>query len=155
MNRLSWWSAAEEETVRFGEILGRALAPPAWVGLTGPLGAGKTRLVQGVARGLGYTGRVRSPSFVLEHVYRGRVPIHHLDLYRLETAPDDLEASWLEGDDGVTLVEWAERVPDPPPSAHWIRLEPSGEPGRWIHLDWPDQGGRVRDFRLEQLRGRP
>jgi tRNA threonylcarbamoyladenosine biosynthesis protein TsaE len=73
MTRFFWWSEAEARTLEFGEKLGRALAAPAWVGLSGPLGSGKTRLIQGIARGLGFDGPVRSPTFVLEHRYRGRV----------------------------------------------------------------------------------
>jgi tRNA threonylcarbamoyladenosine biosynthesis protein TsaE len=153
MNRLAWWSRSEEETLLFGELLGRALAPPAWIGLVGSLGAGKTRLVQGVARGLDYAGRVHSPSYVLEHRYRGRVLIRHLDLYRLEAVTEDLEATWLDGDEGVTLVEWAERVPETPEGALRVRVEAAGEPGRWIVLEWPFQGSPLRDFRLERLRG--
>jgi len=109
MIRLQMLAASERQTVGFGEWLGRALAAPAWIGLIGPMGAGKTRLAQGIARGLGYAGRVRSPSYVLEHRYRGRRLILHLDLYRLEEAGDDLQGEWEGAGDGVVLVEWAER----------------------------------------------
>lgn len=158
MSTLHWWSSSEEETLRFGESLGRALAPPAWLGLTGSLGAGKTRLAQGVARGLGFAGRVRSPSFVLEHRYKGRVGIRHLDLYRLESAPEDLESSWLDGHDDVILVEWAERVLEPPDDALWIRMSapqdrPADASGRWIRLDWSPRSGRIRDFPLPSALG--
>jgi tRNA threonylcarbamoyladenosine biosynthesis protein TsaE len=152
MNRLTWWSRSEEATLSFGEQLGRALAAPAWIGLCGPLGAGKTRMVQGVARGLGFQGRVRSPSYVLEHRYRGRVSIRHLDLYRLEEAGEDLRVAWEEdNEEAVVLVEWAGRVQQPPPGALWIHLEPAAEPTRWIRLEWSAQDSPLRDFRLEGL----
>jgi len=150
MTRLFWWSGAEEETLRFGEVLGRALVAPAWVGLSGPLGAGKTRLIQGLARGLGYSGAVRSPSYVLEHRYQGRLPIRHLDLYRLETIGPDLEATWEEEPEAVVLVEWAERVADPPGDALRIEIA-SVSGGRWIRLEWDPRKGRLHDLRLEKL----
>jgi len=153
MNRLFWWSRSEESTLRFGESLGRALARPVWIGLSGPLGAGKTRLIQGLARGLDYQGPVRSPSYVLEHRYRGRLPIRHLDLYRLEAPGPDLEASWEEDEGAVVLVEWAERVEEPPPRALRIEITPAGD-GRWIRLEWDTGGGQLGEFRLESLRER-
>jgi tRNA threonylcarbamoyladenosine biosynthesis protein TsaE len=153
MNRLQWWSRSEEATIAFGEALGKGLASPAWLGLCGPLGAGKTRLAQGVARALGFGGRVRSPSYVLEHRYRGDVLIRHLDLYRLEEPGEDLEASWEEdAEKAVVLVEWAERVLEPPPGAVWVRLAPQEDTGRWISLEWDKRDSPLRDLRLEGLR---
>jgi tRNA threonylcarbamoyladenosine biosynthesis protein TsaE len=153
MTRLAWRSPGEEATLRFGAMLGRALTGPAWIGLSGPLGAGKTRLAAGVARGLGFTGRVRSPSFVLEHRYRGRRPILHLDLYRLAGDDEDLRASWEEEVDAVVLVEWAERVAEPPPGALSVHLVPDGESGRLILLTWDAGLSPVGHLRLEELRG--
>lgn len=150
MKRLLWRSASEEATLRFGRELGNALVGPAWIGLIGPLGAGKTRLVQGVAAGLGYAGRVRSPSYVLEHRYPARLPILHLDLYRLEEAGEDLEADWEECE-GVVLVEWADRVRRPPPGAYSLRITPAGETERWIELLWPESSPSLPSFREEDL----
>jgi tRNA threonylcarbamoyladenosine biosynthesis protein TsaE len=81
------------------------------VGLTGPLGAGKTCFVQGLARGLGVTGYVRSPTFILIHEYPGPVPLYHVDLYRVD--PTDLDGLGLEEileGRGVTAIEWADRA---------------------------------------------
>jgi len=97
------------------EALGAALAPGLEAGdvvvLSGPLGAGKTRFVAGLARGLGCKARVRSPSFTLVNEYRGRLFLIHLDLYRVE-APD-AEALGLEeqAERGVLVVEWGEKLP--------------------------------------------
>ncbi|NLG84040.1 MAG: tRNA (adenosine(37)-N6)-threonylcarbamoyltransferase complex ATPase subunit type 1 TsaE [Firmicutes bacterium] len=103
-------SGSPAETVLFGCRLGRLLACGDVVFLHGPLGAGKTRLVEGIARGLGAAG-VRSPSFTLLHSYRGRLPVYHADLYRL-TDPDEAAALNLSEvtADGVLLVEWPELV---------------------------------------------
>jgi tRNA threonylcarbamoyladenosine biosynthesis protein TsaE len=152
MTRLAWRSPGEEATVRFGAMLGRSLTGPAWIGLCGPLGAGKTRLAAGVARGLGFTGRVRSPSFVLERRYRGRRPILHLDLYRLAADDEDLRAGWEEEIDAVVLVEWAERVAAPPRGAMTVRLAPDGESGRLIELTWEAGVSPVGHLGFEELR---
>jgi tRNA threonylcarbamoyladenosine biosynthesis protein TsaE len=157
MSRISllWRSAREEETIRFGQALGRALAAPAWIGLTGPLGSGKTRLIQGLAAGLGVAGPVKSPTFVLEHRYRGRVPVLHYDLYRCDRSGEDLEASWEEATGSVVLVEWAERVESPPEEAVRIAIAPEGASSRWINLEWMAGRGPLRDLRFEGLRPAP
>src|SRR5256884_5524928 len=106
-------SRSPDETVALGERWGRE-AQPGWViGLTGDLGAGKTQLVKGIARGLEVIARVHSPTFALLHEYNdGRLPLFHLDLYRLRN-PAEMGAAGLEGyfcrPNGVTGVEWAER----------------------------------------------
>ncbi len=114
-------SRSPEATRAIGEALGRALLRAgsglsplagggAMVGLSGPLGTGKTCFVQGLAHGLGVSGYVRSPTFTLIHEYRGPVPLCHVDLYRLTAA--DLDALGLEeilDGPGVTVIEW----PDP------------------------------------------
>jgi tRNA threonylcarbamoyladenosine biosynthesis protein TsaE len=108
-------SHSPAETELLGEGWGRA-AQPGWVvGLTGDLGAGKTQLVKGIARGLGITARVHSPTFTLVNEYAGgRLRLFHLDLYRLESRGQILSAG-LEDffqPDGVAVVEWAERLED-------------------------------------------
>jgi len=126
------------------EALGEAWAAEAragWViGLTGELGAGKTQLVKGIARGLGVACRVHSPTFTLVNEYGGgRLPLFHLDLYRLET-PAQIIAAGLEeyffNPKGVTVVEWVERwmsqVERPPASFRHARIEHLGERERRI-----------------------
>jgi tRNA threonylcarbamoyladenosine biosynthesis protein TsaE len=90
--------------------LARALRPGDLVLLYGPLGAGKTTFVRAVARGLEVSDLVRSPSFTIANIYSGRVPVHHLDLYRLDDVGDD-DALALEeyaSEDAITFVEWPE-----------------------------------------------
>ncbi len=122
-----------EETRALGEALGRVLGAGAVVCLVGELGAGKTVLAQGIARGLGVREQVTSPSFVLIREYRGRLPVYHMDLYRL-ACPAELEElgpdEYFYGD-GVTLVEWADAVRDRLPEDH-LRVElarPAAEAG--------------------------
>ena len=125
--------------------LGRALGRAAQAGdrflLEGPFGAGKTTFVQGLAEGLDVRTPVSSPSFVIEHQHRGRLVLYHVDLYRLERVePDLLEG--LEEDlygEGVTAVEWAERLPATlRDSANVLRFELKGE-GRRVELTTADE----------------
>lgn len=132
-------SKSPDETLALGEAWGRE-AQRGWVvGLTGNLGAGKTQLVKGIARGLGVEGRISSPTFALVNEYTtGRLPLFHLDLYRLDTAEQIAAAgleSYLINPDGVTVVEWVERwlgdmAPlagtagaDQPPSPQFVRAK--------------------------------
>ena len=80
--------------------------------LAGDLGAGKTAFVQGFGRGLGVTDRITSPTFTLVHVYEGRVPVHHLDVYRLEQLSEVLDLGLAEmlDEGGVVLVEWGDAI---------------------------------------------
>ena len=115
-------SRSADETERLGEAISPELAAGDVVLLSGQLGAGKTRLVAGIARGLGCAARVRSPSFTLVNEYSGRLKLVHLDLYRVDRA----EVAGLgieESAEGAALVvEWGERLP-----ARWqqdaLRLE--------------------------------
>ena len=129
------------ETEALGEQLGRA-AGRGWVfGLTGPLGAGKTQLVKGIARGLGVVVRVQSPTFTLVNEYAGgRLPLFHLDLYRLETMAQIVGAGLEEylSPRGVAVIEWAERWTGARPERFApISLEPVSEIDRRIEYDLP------------------
>jgi tRNA threonylcarbamoyladenosine biosynthesis protein TsaE len=97
----------EEEMIALGRSLARVLHQHDIVYLTGELGAGKTTLVRGIARGLGYTGKVTSPTFTLMNVYLSSIKIFHFDFYRLEGS--DLNDLGLEDyleKDGLSLIEW-------------------------------------------------
>jgi len=120
--------------------LGRAIGRVALAGdrflLEGPFGAGKTTFVQGLAEGLDVPTPVSSPSFVIENQYRGRLMLYHVDLYRLEQVEAELWQSLEEHlfGDGVTAVEWAEKLPDPlRAGATVVRFE-LREPGRRVAL---------------------
>ena len=108
-------SHSPEETRQLGESWGRAADRGRVFALSGDLGAGKTELVKGMASGLGAVTRVHSPTFTLVNEYGGgRLRLFHLDLYRLET-PGQIIAAGLEEflqPDGVTVIEWAERIYD-------------------------------------------
>ena len=113
-----------EETEALGEQIGRALEPETVVALFGELGAGKTTLTKGIARGLGVPDLVHSPTFTLIHEHKGRFPVYHIDLYRLESGQlIDLGYEEYVYGQGVTIIEWAERAGDLlPPDRLDIRI---------------------------------
>lgn len=111
-------SAAPERTFALGEALGRVLAPGHFVGLVGDLGAGKTQFARGVAAGAGVPpSEVASPTFAIVYPYRGRITLHHADLYRLADR-DELYATGFFDlfSEGAMLVEWLDRIPEAAPS---------------------------------------
>lgn len=113
-------SKSPEETRAIGEKWGRKAQRGWLIGLSGDLGAGKTQLVKGIARGLGIADRISSPTFALVNEYHtGRVPLFHLDLYRLDS-PGQIAAAGLEtylpNPEGVTVVEWIEHRLGPDPA---------------------------------------
>lgn len=140
-------SNSPEQTEALGEEWGRGAAAGLVIALTGELGAGKTCLVKGVARGLGTTARVHSPTFALLNLYEtGRLPLYHLDLYRLD-APAQVAAAGLDiyfPSAGVTVVEWAER---------WFGITPAGRQGlhgpgllRWVRIEFGGESARRIDY---------
>ncbi len=129
-------SSSPEETERIAAALASELEPGDVVTVAGELGAGKTTFVRGAARALGVEGPVTSPTYTVGHLYRGRVPVSHLDLYRFEGMSS---AEWgdLEGyfDDAVAFVEWPEAGENffPAPRAA-VRLRHLSERHRLIVL---------------------
>ncbi len=130
------YSAAE--TRALGEKLSASLKPGDVVVLRGELGAGKSELTRGIAKGLGVTENVTSPSFTILNVYEsGRCPLYHFDWYRLESEDELYELGMDEylGGDGIAVVEWAERCPDAvPDGATEIRIEVEGDEKRAISV---------------------
>jgi tRNA threonylcarbamoyladenosine biosynthesis protein TsaE len=129
----------EPQLVAWGERVGREAAPPLLLALRGDLGAGKSTLARAIARGLGVTGSVPSPTFSLLHTYatpRG-VRLHHLDLYRLESPEEVWELGWAElgASNEFVLVEWPERAESLLAEPRWdILLEDAGAQGRHLRL---------------------
>ena len=132
-------TSGAEQTWRLGCVVGRQARPGDVYLLSGPLGAGKTCFTQGLARGLGVEGYVRSPTFVLMTRHQGRLTLHHIDLYRIGGAAE----AWDLGLDeqlfggGVCVIEWAERAEELlPEEALWLEFS-YGESGdvREVVLD--------------------
>jgi tRNA threonylcarbamoyladenosine biosynthesis protein TsaE len=132
---------SEQETFALGEKVAAALQPGIFVLLHGDLGAGKTSFVRGLAAGLGANpDDVSSPTFVLIQHYKGRVPLVHVDLYRLESgaAVDDLGLEEL-ADGGIVAIEWAERLPRPLEGSVIVKID--------------DLGGDARRFTISEKMG--
>jgi tRNA threonylcarbamoyladenosine biosynthesis protein TsaE len=124
----------EAEMEALGAELAAGLEPGAVLALVGGLGAGKTRFVKGLAKGLGFPEEVTSPTFALVHEYRGgRLPLFHFDLYRLKDEQELLGIGWDEFFDepGIVVAEWADLFPD---------LLPAG--ALWLHFEVLPEGGR-------------
>lgn len=127
------------ETQALAARLAARLRPGDVVALVGDLGAGKTCFAQGLGRALGVTGPMGSPTFTLINEYDGRMPFHHVDLYRLSGSAEalDLGLDELLDGDGVTAIEWPERAPETIPPRAWtvrLRLDPDDPGGRWIEI---------------------
>ncbi|MBY6038590.1 tRNA (adenosine(37)-N6)-threonylcarbamoyltransferase complex ATPase subunit type 1 TsaE [Fictibacillus nanhaiensis] len=109
-------SKSAEETMTFAEKMGLTLKKGDVLTLAGDLGAGKTTFTKGLAKGLGITRTVNSPTFTIIKEYKGRLPLYHMDVYRLEDSYEDLGFEEYFSGDGVCVVEWAtfieEYLPD-------------------------------------------
>ncbi len=128
-----------DETLAWGREFASSLEPGDVVALHGDLGAGKTSLVQGIARGLSISAPVTSPTFTLIHEHRdGRMPLFHIDLYRLPAASAAVAIGiedYLPSEEGVTVIEWAERVATLlPPDTRHLTITVTGETSRHIEL---------------------
>lgn len=141
---MEYLSHSPEDTEHIGEELGRALSPGSVVAYCGGLGMGKTAFTRGLARGLGCTGRVTSPTFTIVNEYSGTVPLFHFDMYRLDSSDDLFDIGWEDylTRGGVCAVEWSERVTDAlPEDALWVDIaRGSGENDRIITIT----GGETR-----------
>ncbi len=150
---LTYHAANEAATEVLGVALAAALPPGAVVALIGTLGAGKTRLVQAIAAAAGVPpGEVVSPTFVLIHEYRGRLPIYHFDAYRLRNEDEFLQLGPEEYFDsaGWSFVEWADKVAHCLPRERLeIRIEPTGPTARRFEIS---AIGAAYNETLEKLR---
>ena len=130
-------TGSPDETRAAGEGLAASLGPGDVVALTGDLGAGKTCFVQGLARGLGARTWPTSPTFVLVNEYRADLPIHHVDAYRVAAPAEMVDVGLLEliDGDGVTVVEWADKVAALlPDRAIHVSIDGVGDEPRTIHI---------------------
>ena len=128
-------TTSPKETEAVGQALGKVLKPGAVLAYTGDLGAGKTAFTRGLARGLGATDMVTSPTYTIVNEYlSGRMPLFHFDMYRLASSDDLWDIGWedyLERG-GVCAVEWSENVDDAMENAIFVCIEKLGEDTRRI-----------------------
>ena len=127
-----------EETEAIGQLIASRLQPGTVIAFEGDLGAGKTAFTRGLARGLGATDRVTSPTYTIVNEYLGgRLPLFHFDMYRLHSSDDLFDIGWedyLERG-GICAVEWSENVDDAMEDAIYVTIEKLGEDSRRITIE--------------------
>ena len=132
---MEFFTHTPEQTEAVGQALGKLLRPGTVLAYEGDLGAGKTAFTRGLARGLGSSDPVTSPTYTIVNEYlSGRLPLFHFDMYRLASADDLWDIGWedyLERG-GVCAVEWSENVADAMEDAIRVRIEKTGEESRRI-----------------------
>lgn len=136
MDAASFVSVSEAQTLEMGNKLGRLLNQPALILLQGDLGAGKSVLARGIARGLGVDPQIpiTSPTFTLMNHYLGRLDLYHFDLYRLSDPDELIEIGFDDYAFGsaIALVEWPEKIEDPDLEGLWISISRKDENQRKI-----------------------
>ena len=141
---MEYLSHSVAQTEELGARLAAVLSPGAVVAYTGGLGMGKTAFTRGLARGLGYTGHVTSPTFTIVNEYEGgRLPLFHFDMYRLDSADDLFDIGWEDYLDrgGVCAVEWSELAEEAlPPETVFVTIarSPENDTARIITIEGVD-----------------
>jgi len=135
---MEYFTSSPEETEKLGAALAAKLKPGAVLAYRGDLGAGKTAFTRGLARGLGITDPVTSPTYTIVNEYLGgRLPLFHFDMYRLSSSDDLFDIGWEDYLDrgGICAVEWSENVADAMEDAILITIEKTGEDSRRIAVE--------------------
>ncbi|WP_099974494.1 tRNA (adenosine(37)-N6)-threonylcarbamoyltransferase complex ATPase subunit type 1 TsaE [Lactobacillus terrae] len=151
MEKITIQTSSYDETENLGKQFASDLIPGDVILLNGDLGVGKTTFTRGIASGLGITKNVKSPTFTLIREYKdGRIPLYHMDMYRLEDSMDeDLGFSEYFDGDGVSIVEWPQFIKDELPKDHIsisIRRSPESEDGRIIEIILRGDKYQARSF---------
>ncbi len=138
---MTYITTSPSETEHIGAALGKRLPPGTVLAYRGDLGAGKTAFTRGLARGLGCTDTVTSPTYTIVNEYlSGRLPLFHFDMYRLHSSDDLWDIGWEDYLDrgGICAVEWSENVADAMEDAVTVTIEKLGEDARRITLEGGD-----------------
>ena len=135
---LTFNTNSAEETIELGEKIGRLLKKGDIIAMQGTLAAGKTTITKGIAKALGIIDTITSPTFCLISEYYGTMPLYHFDVYRLEGTEDfiNLGADDMLYGDGVSIIEWSEKIMDELPSRTiFLRLTPQEDGSRLIEIE--------------------
>ena len=135
---------SSEETIALGELLGAMLKPGDVLAMRGTLAAGKTTITKGIAKALGVTDNITSPTFCIISEYEGaKMPLYHMDVYRLDNAEDfiNLGVDDLIYGNGVSIIEWSEKIQSElPKKTITVQITPNEDSTRTIELiNWPYQ----------------
>ena len=145
------FSHNEEELINWGQRLGSLLQEQDVLVLTGDLGAGKTTFTKGLAQGLGIKQMIKSPTYTIVREYEGRLPLYHLDVYRIGEDPDSIDLDDFLFGEGVTVIEWGELLADSLPDDYLKLTLLKKEDGR--ELVFESQGRRSQELLEELLHG--
>ena len=145
------FSHNEEELINWGQRLGSLLQEQDVLVLTGDLGAGKTTFTKGLAQGLGIKQMIKSPTYTIVREYEGRLPLYHLDVYRIGEDPDSIDLDDFLFGEGVTVIEWGELLADSLPDDFLKLTLLKKEDGR--ELVFESQGRRSQELLEELLHG--
>ena len=135
---LTFITHSSEETIELGKIIGRQLIKGDVIAMQGTLAAGKTTITKGIAQALGITENITSPTFCLISEYYGKMPLYHMDVYRLEGGEDfiNLGTDDMLYGDGVSIIEWSEKIMDELPKTTIIlKITPQDDGSRLIEID--------------------
>lgn len=138
---MEFLTRSPQETETIGTALGRIVPPGTVIAYEGDLGAGKTAFTRGLARGLGASDTVTSPTYTIVNEYlSGRLPLFHFDMYRLHSADDLFDIGWEDYLDraGVCAVEWSENVSEAMEDAVRVRIDKTGDESRRITIEGGD-----------------
>lgn len=126
---------SREDTILLGEKIGKLAFPNMLITMNGDLGAGKTTMTKGIAKGLEIEGIINSPTFTIMKIYEGKYTLYHLDVYRITNSSDDFELEEYFENDGVCVIEWAEQIKDLIPENRLeIIIKDLGDEKRLIEL---------------------
>nr|WP_288932162.1 tRNA (adenosine(37)-N6)-threonylcarbamoyltransferase complex ATPase subunit type 1 TsaE [uncultured Streptococcus sp.] len=145
------FSHNEEELINWGQRLGSLLQEQDVLVLTGDLGAGKTTFTKGLAQGLGIKQMIKSPTYTIVREYEGRLPLYHLDVYRIGEDPDSIDLDDFLFGEGVTVIEWGELLADSLPDDYLKLTLLKKDDGR--ELVFESQGRRSQELLEELLHG--
>lgn len=145
------FSHNEEELINWGQRLGSLLQEQDVLILTGDLGAGKTTFTKGLAQGLGIKQMIKSPTYTIVREYEGRLPLYHLDVYRIGEDPDSIDLDDFLFGEGVTVIEWGELLAESLPDDYLKLTLLKKEDGR--ELVFESQGRRSQELLEELLHG--
>ena len=135
---LTFTTSSAEETIELGKKIGKLLKKGDIIAMQGTLAAGKTTITKGIAQALGITETITSPTFCLISEYHGNMPLYHMDVYRLEGTEDfiNLGTDDMLYGDGVSIIEWSEKIMDELPSSTIIlKITPQDDGKRLIEID--------------------
>ena len=135
---LTFTTSSAEETISLGQKIGRLLKKGDIIAMQGTLAAGKTTITKGIAQALGITETITSPTFCLISEYYGKMPLYHMDVYRLEGGEDfvNLGTDDMIYGDGVSIIEWSEKIMEELPKRTIVlRLTPQDDGSRLIEIE--------------------